>query len=40
MTDAIQTGSILIENDASMPKSLRLEASPIRVAGDPSAISI
>jgi hypothetical protein len=25
MTDAIQTGSILIENDASMPKSLRLE---------------
>ena len=25
MTDAIKTGTILIENDASMPESLRLE---------------
>jgi hypothetical protein len=28
MTDAIQTGSILIEKDATMPQSLRLEGGP------------
>jgi hypothetical protein len=28
MTDAIQTGSILIEGGASMPESLRLEGRP------------
>ena len=27
MTDAIKTGTILIENDASMPNSLRLEGN-------------
>jgi hypothetical protein len=28
MPDAIKTGTILIENDASMPKSLQLEGKP------------
>ena len=28
MPDAIKTGTILIENDASMPKSLQLEGQP------------